>query len=464
MRMIDTKQKYQNRLDEYLNILDKVPAVKKSVLDSFSYFKNNQGEEMPFENRLYLVAIAVPLISFTEWVIEEALKKNKNRIYFLSRDGYQLYLIAEKIVEAKGINIECRYLNVSRLSMRIPSYKLNIEKSIDSICVGGIDVNKHKILKRGGLTDEECRDVLNELELESDEFRILNYKEVIEFKKRLSESSIIKKYLEKYSSNAYENAIGYLKQEGLLEDSRFAIVDSGWIGTLQRSIQRLIKSVRPDIEVDGYYFGLYNCPRKESGIFNAFYFTPLSGLERKSRFSNSLFETIVSSEEATTIGYGFKDGIYIPLFNEIVNPNAKTINSNIAALKILLDCFDFENSADRKTIEKLFDLFMAKPSEAEVKSYGDNLFSDDVNDGCFKKVADDLSLEDIRNQRFINKLIIILGIKKAVIRESSWIEGSALKAYNYTSDVLKEYRHIRKYKYFVFARKQTERMIGIKNV
>ena len=462
--MFASNQEYQNRLDEYLKILDDVPFLKQNILDSFSEYKRDHGYELPLKNKLYLVAIAVPLVSFAEWIVEEAVRNNKNRLYFLSRDGYQIRLIAQKIVKSRELNIECRYLNVSRLSMKLPSYKLDIKDSIDSICVGGVDVTKYKILKRGGLTDEECKKVLLELELDSDEFRILNYKEVIEFKNILQKSRTIEKYIEKYSENAFENAVGYLKQEGLLEDDKFAIVDSGWIGTLQRSIQKLIKSVNPEIVVDGYYFGLYNCPRRESGNFSAFYFSPLKGLKRKSRFSNSLFETIVSADEATTVGYGSQDGVIVPLYNNVSNPNAKIINSNVGALEIFLRHCDFEQNIGRNVIEKLFELFMSNPTEAEVESYGDNLFSDDVNDGCFKKVAGDLSVEDIKNQRFINKLIIILGIKKATIRESSWLEGSARKAYKDISDIRKEYQHIRKYKYFVFARKQIERMLGIKDV
>ncbi len=464
--MINTNQENKTRLDNYLKILNDVPSVKQGILDTYADYYIMHGEEMPIQNKLYLMAIAVPLISFAEWVIDKARDNNKNRIYFLSRDGYQIHLIADKIVKARGLDIECRYLNVSRLSMKLPSYMIDISKSIESICVGGIDVTKHKILKRGGLSDEECRNVLHELNLEYDEYRILNFREVIEFKNKLNESRIIGQYIKKYSIQAYEKAIGYLKQEELLSDNRFAIVDSGWIGTLQNSIQILIKSVNPDIEVDGYYFGLYNCPRNDSGSFSAYYFTPLKGLKRKTRFSNSLFETIVSSEEATTVGYGIKDGRFIPLFNDVNNPNSDIIKNNFQALGLLLNNLDFENRINikRNTIDKLFNMFMANPTGLEVRSYGDNLFSDDVNDGCFKQVAENLNVEDIKNQRFIKKLLIILGIKKATIRESAWIEGSAYKAYENVSDIHKELRHIRKYKFFVFARKQTERLLGIKNV
>lgn len=70
-----------------------------------------------------------------------------------------------KSIKQKHLNIECKYLHVSRFSMRLPGYHFNMEKSIDSICVGGIDVTPLKILRRAALTDEECQNILNELEL-----------------------------------------------------------------------------------------------------------------------------------------------------------------------------------------------------------------------------------------------------------------------------------------------------------
>ena len=104
--------------------------------------------------------------------------------------------------------------------------------------------------------------------------------------------------------------------------------------------------------------------------------------------------------------------------------------------------------------EKLFGMFMAEPTETEVKCYGDMLFSDDVSDAAFKKAAAELSWEDIKNQRFLNKLMIVSGIRKAVIHESSWIEGSTVKAGRSVKETKREFRHIRNYKKFVFARKQ----------
>ena len=42
---------------------------------------------------------------------------------------------------------------------------------------------------------------------------------------------MLEKIYEK-SDAAYETTIGYLRQEGLLDNVRYAIVDSGWVGTI----------------------------------------------------------------------------------------------------------------------------------------------------------------------------------------------------------------------------------------
>ena len=76
-------------------------------------------------------------------------------------------------------------------------------------------------------------------------------------------------------------------------------------------------------------------------------------------------------------------------------------------------------------------------------------------------MAAELSVEDLKNQRLINKLLIVLGIKHKTIRESAWIEGSAVKAYGNTNNSNRELGHIRTYKTFVYRKKQFERMIGV---
>jgi len=349
--------------------------------------------------------------------------------------------------------------------MRIPTYRLDIEKSIDMICVGGIDVTIKSILRRGGLSENECCRVIKELSLEEEQNNILNYTEIKKIKERLKKSRYLKEYILNHSNAAYDTAIGYLTEEGLCEKERIAIVDSGWIGTLQQSIERLVKCVNPAVDIAGYYFGMYDSPKGEK--YNTYFFSPQKGIKRKAGFSNSLFEAIVSSEEGMTVGYKKERDNYRPILKDTANPNKDRIKNNIEVLSMLLDRIKKEEPAlpDTAMCEKLFKLFMTVPSEIEVGIFGEYLFSDDVTDGSYKKAAADLSIEDIKNQRLLNKIFIVLGIKKATIRESAWIEGSAVKAYKDENKSICELKHIRRYKYFVFKRKQIERMIGVgKNV
>ena len=461
------------RYQEYLDILNASGVYKNAFKNTCEIFLKKKGENLQLDSKLYLMVFAPTLVGFVKWVIEHAIQNGKERLYFLSRDGYQMYLIAKYFVEKENIPIECRYLYVSRYSMRIPGYHLDIEKGIDSICVGGIDVTLIKILKRGGLTEDECNEVVGELRLGELQDKILNYHQIMKLKEQLYDSKYLRRYMLKHSKEAYDNTIGYLTQEGLCVDDRFAIVDSGWIGTLQSSIEKLVQSVNLETKIDGYYFGMYDKPiEMDKSQFNTYYFSAKKGVSRKIRFSNSLFETIVSSEEGMTIGYVKDCNKYIPVFNESKNPNLDQMKRNIEALKIFLQCIEFEEdlrnskTMNQKLAEQLLSRFMSNPTMLECSCYGNNLFTDDVLDGAYKEVATKLTWQQIKDQRFVNKILSVLGIKKTTIYESAWLEGSVVRAINNdaTIDKIKkgkklssEFKHIRAYKRFVFLRKQMKR-------
>lgn len=455
----------EKRYCKYLKILEQNQAYRSAFKKSCDEYLGQVGTQMPIDTRLYLMTFAPTMVSYVNWVLYQAVQTGKNRLYFLSRDGYQMHLIAKRLVEIKKIPIECRYLSVSRFSMRIPEYYLAIEKSIDSICVGGIDVTPVKIIKRGGLTEEECKNTIAELGMEHEQNKILNYRQVIQFKEKLRTSRYLKKYVYQHSKESYSNAIGYLKQEGLCRDGDFAIVDSGWIGTLQRSIETLVQSVNPNIRVEGYYFGMYEYPQNISrNQFHAYYFSAKKGLNRKACFSNSLFETILSSDEGMTMRYEKTENGYVPVWDEQKNPNVRQMKENIEALKLYLQQLNMGKDeaidwkSDRKLVQKLMTTFMSKPTMLEYECYGKNLFSDDVLDGAYKEVAADLTWEQIKNQRLWNKFLIVTGIKSATIHESAWLEGSAVKASGgQTGKLASELRHIRRYKRCIYFRKQLKR-------
>ena len=256
---------------------------------------------------------------------------------------------------------------------------------MDKMCVGGIDVTLERILKRGGLTKEEAEEIAGRMGWQDRYREILNYRQVLELKQTLLGQEKLQEYIKKHSEHAYESTMGYLEQEGLLSDIPYAIVDSGWVGTLQQSLQTLVHSQRPDISVEGYYFGLYELP----DAYHGFYFTPCTGLRRKAHFCNSLFEAVCSAEGGMTVGYIRKENRFVPVSEPSGNPNKEQLQRNQEALREFLACYGGENSqnADQHgsaILERLFAKLMARPAELEVEALKSKMSIRNKKDGSWK--------------------------------------------------------------------------------
>ncbi len=430
------EERIRERIDYYRKIINSRPIYRDAL-------QKQKGSS------LYNTAMIPVLIEFVIWGIGQAEQKGIKRLYFLSRDGYQMFLVAKDLCQKMDVDIEIRYLNVSRYSMRVPEYAMLGEKCLDRIFIGGIDVTFRRIMKRAALTDDEINDVAAECGISDELDRLLNYQEIITLKNKFASNRKLLDYIQKHSKEAYPNAIGYLKQEGLLDDIKYGLVDSGWVGTLQQTIRHLTQKDR----IDGFYFGLYETPRDEDpGMYHGFYFNPETGLDRKSYFSNCLFEAVFTSAEGMTIGYDEKKGVFVPATDLRQNPNKQVIQKNIRQLQEYMDDIStYEKHGDAAYVEKLLSRLMAVPTKLEVDEFGNLLFSDDVLEGNLKKVAAELNHDEIVNQRFLHKALIMLGISKKEIHESAWIEGSIVRL---GEDVGRSLRSARRYKKFVYIRKR----------
>ena len=87
------------------------------------------------EKEIYKRVLAPTLYEFVMWVLQKALQSGKKRLYFLARDGYQMYLAARQLCKQYDLDIECRYLKVSRYAVRVPEYHLLGERCLERICV-----------------------------------------------------------------------------------------------------------------------------------------------------------------------------------------------------------------------------------------------------------------------------------------------------------------------------------------
>ena len=442
------------------------------------------------EKEIYERVLAPTLYEFVVWVLQEALQSGTKRLYFLARDGYQMYLAARQLCKQYDLDIECRYLKVSRYAVRVPEYHLLGERCLERICVGGIDVTFEKIMQRAALTDKEAEEIAALAGYTENYRKVINYHEVMQLKDRLKKIPLLFHYIDSHSKEAYGTAIGYLTQEGLLEPAPYARVDSGWIGTIQQSIEHLLRQKQPDRKLEGYYFGLYEIPEGEKREnYHSFYFTPWGEIKRKVHFSNSLFEAVFSAPEGMTLSYrteGEKDKIiYVPVTDSRENLNRERISRYICWLEEFLQekkqslpqdskrweqlpeknckCRNQFPQADSGYVEELLSPFMGNPTQFEAEAYGSLLFSDDVREDNNQKVSADFSEQEIKNHHLLNRLLIMTGVRKKVLHESAWIEGSIA-----TCKTLDEKGRARNrwhavfYKYIIYIRKWIKQRQKIK--
>lgn len=247
---------------------------------------------------------------------------------------------------------------------------------IDKLCVGGIDVTLRKIFRRGGLTDEEVTDLALQLGQSRQLDQILTYRQTQAIKAPLLEGGSFVKLVRSHSSYCLSLTQEYLRQEGLQDDIPFAIVDSGWVGSIQQTLSHLLHR-----EVEGYYFGLYELPGNvRADQYHTFAFAPWRDVGIKTRFSNCLFEAVCSSPKGMTVGYQRSaDGRIAPVYEKDENPNADRVQANADVIRKA----QTSSGGDLQPLLRL----MSRPTETEAALYGNYLFSDDVNSNTLQEVA-----------------------------------------------------------------------------
>lgn len=425
----------------------------------------SQEEQEDSAGELYLHVFAPVLVSYVSWVLRQAVLSGKKRLYFLARDGYQMYLAACHLCEKWNLDIDCRYLYVSRYAVRTAEYFLLQEDCVERICIGGIDVTFEKIMKRAALTETEAREIAELTGYQDRYDQVINYNEIMTLRRQLRSQQRFLEYVYSHSKDVCPTTLGYFEQEGMLENVPYALVDSGWVGTLQQSIQNLLRIKNPEIKIEGYYFGIYEVPKGGCGeSYHSYYFTPQRGLRRKVYFSNSLFEAVFSAPSGMTVGYRQGKEGYEPVFDvregqnrTLLEANSRRLNAYVEAYAEIISKQEWEaiTEADQELlIESLLKYCMGTPSEYELHAYGGALFSDDVLEDGATLVAAKLSEQEIRNQRLVNKLFIMLGWKKATIHESAWIEGSIVRN---GGNVKRNLRHAAWYKYMIYIRKMLKK-------
>ena len=466
--------------------------------------QESSNTDTAYRERILRDVFAPLIVSFTVWVLREAEARGIKRLYFLSRDGYLPYRTAVRLVESYKVDIECRYLYCSRYSLRVPMYSENVGEALDHVTRGGIDVTFRKILMRSGFREEDMEKMQAEFpDIAPDQ--VIPYSDLSKIRRRLAENRAYTDLLIARSRASWDPLRAFFAQEGLLEEAgireeekgranrtraedtcrecgdsdhtdlkkdiplRTGIVDSGWTGTTQKSIDEIRRRCGIETPVEGFYFGLFEIPKgMDPGTYHSFYFGPKTKLLNKVFFSNSLFEAMVRANHGTVSGYrtvktaekgdeeahSISEPIPAPFRkNDIAEKIDLYIDQYLDQLAEREKCICPEpvtRSVPEKGIEdgnpgpgqipagydsiltpeitRQLRKFMWNPDPEEAEYFGSLPFSDDLLDETEREVGPVFPAEYLKENRFANRLFTSLGIRKKAIHESAWFEATCVRS------------------------------------
>ncbi len=448
-------EEWKKRIQEYKVCWKDVPELLE-MAERLLEVENKKKQQQEKIRDIVTVYVTAPLLcEYTAWVVREAALSGKKRLYFLARDGYYMKQAAEVFCSAWNLELECRYLYCSRYAWRGAVYYMNTEEALDYITLGGLEAGFQKMMQRAGLTTEETAEIAEQLGYDGTSQKRLSEAERNRLRYELAECKMFVELLQKHSKEKYDSTIAYLSQEGLLDNVPYALVDSGWTGSLQKSLAKLLKSTGCNKIPEGYYFGMYHRPKeKEAGLYHTYYFAPDSFIRRKVFFNNNVFECVYSAPHGMTTGYVKKDK-WIPVLEQKDNPNRKRL---VAAEPLLFACIkeyavwykgqDIQDTwegttancgwtrknntkkgrTSKKRMERLLRLFMGRPTKEEAQEYGSFVFCDDVIGEEKQTLAGKLSREELKHgfllAKLRNKVGRHFGKAGSIGRESAWPEGS----------------------------------------
>lgn len=406
------------------------------------------------------------LIGFVLWLLRDAAALGKTRLYFLARDGYLMHQAAQIFCRRLGLPIECRYLSCSRYSLRLPEYHLDHEAALRHICRGGLEVSLRRVLSRAGLTDEEQRITADHLGLLPGMDRPLGAGELSRLRQRLAACPVFLRYMDDRSEAAYPLLCGYLKQEGLLNGTADALVDSGWVGTVQQSLGRILARMGRRYPPEGYYWGLYDLPPDACGRDYHFYaFGPRGPAAAKALFSNCLFEAVFTAPHGMTVGYREQGGKFLPCYGAVSEMRADLLKGLSDGILETVRMYAEHMGASlpdlralkqlRSTAGRLLTLLMKFPSYPEAELLGELPFSDDMT-GEESRLAAPLSERELEQCRSPYRLLD----RRGAVGQSGWYEGSAVRYSN------RPRRHIywyTLYRYCLYSGMQLRNRLGRAN-
>lgn len=343
---------------------------------------------------------AAPIyLGFTTWLYQ--LTKDKDNLYFLARDGYIIHKLYQKIAEINNNDIYTDYVYCSRQSVQMPAMA-NCGALDDFVDIVSI---RHAITDN----DQTIKSFLGNAKINTQKisdkilknFGFSSWSDVVTQENYYNAKKLLAYYAEDARSvflDKHKMAIKYLKQCRMNQWKKINVMDVGWSGHIQDSIEKLL-----EIPCCGYYFGTIHSHdiKNYCNMFGwAFDFN--NPVRRHDYiFENvMMFELLFSAPHGSCTGYKKEGNRVEPIFKNNLVFNDIVTKFQEAALKVSNIALQYFQYFDAFTpdycLAAYFD-FIARRSKEDMVQF--SKLSNDVAIGNEKQYPYVVTIgeEDLKN-------------------------------------------------------------------
>ena len=396
-----------------------------------SYFNLN-NPNVNSSNSLVNIGSEYALIffCFVMEIIEYAVKNKFNKIYYCTREG-EFYSKIHKIIKENGefssIIPDYEIIEVSRMATFAPSlYEFSLKelKRIwtqyhsqsfsDLYKALNIDTAPYiKYFEKYSIkVNEKITSIYN------DE-KVINLLNDDEYAAKMREETALKR------SNLKE----YMKTKGINEKTeKILLVDIGWRG----SIQDNIALIYPEIQVDGYYFGLFKSfydNVKNTAKYSFMNYDDTPEYMWVLKFVDPV-EMICNSASGSTTGYEKIDNQYMAVkvnykeedivYENFIKYFQEGVLSTIKHLVTVSDTYSLVSSEYKENALKLLEKLAGNPEKILASAYFSLTHNEMFGKGCIEKKEGNLNwklkLLSIFSKKYREKLF-------SKIENSHWPQG-----------------------------------------
>lgn len=332
-----------------------------------------------------------PIITFYAlWLLQEAGKLGLQRLYFVARDGYLVKQLVDALVHVFRIPLETRYLFGSRQAWHLPAITDFSDESLSWLFEKTRTLNLRIVLARLQMAPECIEGLLGESGWPPPRWDCpLDDQSLGRLKADLLGSAGFRKQVEKIVVEKRDAVLQYLDQEGLFDETPWAIVDLGWHGRLQQSLEKLLGMRRP-IPTVGLYFGLYAdspalAPLRRSSYLDWDLRCPPESKNIPSLVF--LMESFCTAPHGSTVGYRREhDGRIVPVCRQhssqpLETWGISTVHSTVEEFArklgdLALPC-EILNWDSKPALLRILLAFSRDPLAAEARAWGTFPYEDE---------------------------------------------------------------------------------------